>query len=241
MDNGGGWWNIDGWPLPEEWSAWWAGATFIVTLVAATIALLQFGGYIREREERARPYVQVDFEFRSVLLYVAVTNTSSSPATQVALTSTAPFRSSIANREPVFARIFSDDFRIAQLTPGRSISWMLDRAPDYYANITFPRSYLVTVSYNDPRATRRRFAWQFWIAKLPRSYSETFELDIEQWGEASAEQDYENQNWNINKRNEDVLKRAGADLKLIRQYLAPSTARPPVPIRTTRIRFTGRK
>jgi hypothetical protein len=221
-----GCWNIEGWPLPEEWAALWGFLTLIVTIVAATVALLQFGSYIREREERARPYLQADFEFRSILLDVVVKNISGSPATNVSITADPPIESTLADRTAVLSHVTSNAYRISQLAPGRDIRWFLDRAPDYYDDKTKPRQYTVTLSYDDPRATRPRRRWQFWRAKLQGHYVEAFTLDIEQWGEASAEQDYDNQNWNINKRNEQVLRNIGQSLQRIEGHL---TTPPPAP------------
>lgn len=222
-----GWWNIEGWPLPDEWSALWGFLGLLVTIVAATAALMQFGSYIREREQRERPYLQADFEFRSVLLQIVVRNTSGAPATNVAITADPPLESTRSDRTEVLRRITSSEYRISQLAPGRDIRWFLDRAPDYYDDTTKPRQYTVTLAYDDPRAIRRRRWWQFWLAKLPARYVEAFTLDIEQWGEASAEQDYDNQNWNINKRNERVLQEISRSLRSIVSLLEPPL--PPVP------------
>lgn len=228
-----GWWNIEGWPLPDEWSALWGFFSLVVTIVAATVALLQFGSYIREREQRARPYLQADFDFHSVLLYVVVKNTSGSPATNIAIAVDTPFDSTESERSEVLGRLTSNAYRISQLAPGRDIRWFFDRAPDYYSDETKPRKYTVTLAYDDPRAVRRRLWFQFWLAKLPARYEESFTLDIDQWGEASAEQDYDNQNWNINKRNERVLQEISRSLRDIASLLEtpppPYQNRRPVP------------
>jgi hypothetical protein len=221
-----GWWNIEGWPLPEEWAALWGFLTLMVTIVAATVALLQFGSYIREREERARPYLQADFEFRSILLDIVVKNMSGSPATNVSITADPPIESTLVDRTAVLSHVTSSAYRISQLAPGRDIRWFLDRAPDYYDDKTKPRQYTVTLSYDDPRATRPRRRWQFWRAKLQGHYVEAFTLDIQQWGEASAEQDYDNQNWNINTRNEQVLKEISGSLRSIAARLASHPSLP---------------
>lgn len=226
-----GWWNFEGWPLTEEWAALWGFLSLLVTIVAATVALLQFGSYIREREERARPYLQADFEFRSILLDVVVKNISGSPATNVTIVADPPIESTLADRTAVMSHVTSSAYGISQLAPGRDIRWFLDRAPDYYGDPTKPRQYTVTLSYDDPRATRLRRRWQFWRGKLQSHYVEAFTLDIEQWGEASAEQDYDNQNWNINKRNEQVLKEISRSLQRMTVVLTPKPSRPRRPIR----------
>lgn len=229
-----GWWNIEGWPLPDEWSALWGFLGLLVTIAAATVALLQFGSYIREREQRARPYLQADFDFRSILLDVVVKNTSGSPATNIAIAVEPPFDSTDSERTKVLSYVTSSAYRISQLAPGRDIRWYFDRAPDYYSDKAKPRKYMVTLAYDDPRAIRRRRWWQFWLAKLPARYEESFTLDIEQWGEASAEQDYDNQNWNINKRNESVLKEISGSLRSMVSLLAPPPPPLPAPKRPSR-------
>lgn len=81
-----GLWNWDGWPGAEEWSAWWAFCTFAVAGAAAWLALGHLRAYLREQEDRARPYVVVDFAFQEPLgLYVAISNVSTTPATDIRL------------------------------------------------------------------------------------------------------------------------------------------------------------
>jgi hypothetical protein len=46
------WWRWPGWPLPDEWTAWW---TFMLVLVSAAAAII---AYVQYRSARA-PYVVV--------------------------------------------------------------------------------------------------------------------------------------------------------------------------------------
>lgn len=201
------------WLQPDEWSAIWAFCTLVVAVIAAAIALLQFSHYIRERSEAARPYLVVDYHFRSILMAVEVSNTSGSVATNVRLRVEPPIQSTDSKRTEVLGRVFSDAYSIKQLSPGRAIRWTLDRTPDYISK-GMPTNYTVTVTYDDPRALRRSW-WRFWAPKLPKSYTETFDLNIEQWSDANADTDYDNKMWNIANRNESQIKKIASAVEKI--------------------------
>jgi hypothetical protein len=226
------WWRTAGWPAPEEWSAFWAFMTFLVALLAAGAALVQLHQYIKEKRDQSRPYLVIDFEFKSVLLYVSVRNISRTAATNVTLTTNEPFRSTDMSREQVFAELFSPAYTISQLAPDREIRWLLDRTPEYFADKNLPRRYVVTAEYDSSqRAEPSRWRRDRGSRRL---YTDTFTLDINQWGEASGETDYANKNWNIHSRNERVLKALSVNLRDI----ARNTERKPTPmpriIRATR-------
>ncbi|WNY33075.1 hypothetical protein Q9Q99_12640 [Curtobacterium flaccumfaciens] len=193
-------WNVGWAPTADEWSALWAFCSLVVTIGAAALALIQLRAYFVERFESSRPYVMVDFEFRSeIILEVVVRNDSATPASEVKVLSEPAFKSTMHGREAVFAKITDSDYVIRHLGPGRKLRWTLDRAPDYFKETSMPRSYEVTVSYEDPRAPLRGPRWR---PKPPKRFSETFTLSIDQYDEATADTDWENKNWNIAKRNE---------------------------------------
>lgn len=193
-------------PTADEWQAVFAGVGVGVTALAAVLALVQLRRYIREQEDAARPFLVVDYKFRSILMMIEVRNVSGAVASDIRLTVDKPFEGQMAGRAEVLNGLFSDVYRIKQLVPGRSIYWTFDRAPEYYAG-EFPRNYEVTASYNDPRLLRRSVRWKIWTPKIPVTYTETFELNIEQWGHANADVDYDDKNWNINNRNEKRVER----------------------------------
>lgn len=193
-------WNVEWAPSAEEWSAFWAFCSLVVTAGAATLALIQLRAYFVERFESSRPYVMVDFEFRSeIILEVVVRNYSATPASNVKIASEPGFESTMAGRAEVLAKITDDEYVIRHLGPGRNLRWTLDRAPDYFKDAGMPRSYEVTVSYEDPRAPLRGPRWR---PKPPRRFSETFTLSIDQYDETTVDTDWNNKNWNIAKRNE---------------------------------------
>lgn len=207
-----GWWNWDGWPRADEWQAWWAFLSLIVTAVAALFAIRQLFAYIREQEERARPYLIVDFEFRSVLLYVTVQNTSGTVATNVKLRSMPMLQSTMHGRNEVLSRILGGGYVIPQIVPGRSIRWLVDRAPDLFNSNDLPHRVEVLVDYDDPRVAARP---RLFRKQASGHYSERFVLDLDQYGEASAEVDYASKNWNLADRNEkrvEAIKKAAASV-----------------------------
>lgn len=187
-----GWWNWPGWPLPEEWAAFWAFATFLVAAVAAAVALGQFSSYRRELEERARPYLVVDIDFRTVLMYVAVENVSQSLATNVSMVSKPMLRGSTPKRDEVLSEVLGGTFVIPQMAPGRKMQWLVDRAPDLLNDPGKPHRVVITVTYTDPR-------------KHGITYSDEFVVDLDPYRGASMTQDYDNLNWNIAERNERRL------------------------------------
>jgi len=193
------------------WSSIFAGLTFLVAAIAAVVALVQLRAYFRDQWERGRPFVVFDFAFRSVLLTVELRNTSAVPATDLQVRTVPAFQSTPAGRAEVANEAFKRT--IAQLTPGRSIRYFIDRAPDYYGDKDLPRSYDVTVSYADGR-TRRTYKTLWRRAETVR-YEQTFTLDIEQWSQALAETDYANKNWNAFDRMDKSLRDIKSAVKTI--------------------------
>lgn len=200
-------WNAEGWPTAAEWGAFWTFATFMVALGAAVAAFSQLRVILEDREERERPYLSVDFEFRSLLVLISVTNISPKLATSVRLTSTPLPPTTRDDRLGKLDRVFSGNFVIPQMAPGRRISWHLDSAPSLFGDDAQPRRFEVTATYVDPLA--RRVGWFGFRSSRPepRQYEDTFVLDLDQYGQAATEQDYDNKNWNIAQRNERQIKR----------------------------------
>ena len=220
-----GWWQVEGAPSAEEWQAFFAGAAFFLTVIAATIALLQLTSYLQERREAARPYIVIDYSFRSILMSVQVKNVSGALASNVRLSADQPFSSAMAGRAEVMNRLFSDAYRIRQLAPGLALEWTLDRAPDYFAG-AYPRNYEVTAKYDDPRLLRRVQPWNPWSPRIPVTYIDTFDLNIEQYGEVSADTDHDNRMWNIAKRNENRIEKISRSLANAADALQDANAAP---------------
>lgn len=181
-----GWWNVQGWPTPEEWSAWWAFCGVAVTAVASTVALVQLTAYLDDRRTQTRPFVIVDLAFRpDQMMQVEVKNVSSTPAAEVRLSVSPPFQSTASYNDSVLRKITSPGYVIRQLAPGRGIRWSLDSAVLYYRRPDLPQNYTVTATYEDPRTRRRTHKWQVWIRRTSRTYVDIFELSLDQWNEAN--------------------------------------------------------
>lgn len=57
-------------------------------------------------------------------------------------------------------------------------------------------------------------------------YQDQYDLNLEQWGEANADTDYENKNWNIATRNERAFRNIDTKLGRIASSLDDLSARP---------------
>lgn len=172
------WWNIDGWPTPSEWQALYSCLLFIVAVIAGVLAWRQLRLHRESSDELTRPYIVVDFEFRSIIMKVRVKNISQRPARNVEIVVDPPFASSRAENAEKLRRVYARGRTIPLLSPGRGISYLLDSAPEYIKNTALPRRYTVTASYSGRLSSRTRFV-------------DTFILDIDQWAEALQEIDYD--------------------------------------------------
>lgn len=203
-----GWWNLEGWPQPEEWSAFWAFATLLVAGVAAAAALSQLRAYIAEQEERSRPYLVVDFSFMSNrMVFVSVENVSATPATDVRLRADPMVQSTVTfdGRNEALAEVFGGNFVIPQIAPGRVMRWYVDTNENLFTLKIVPRRFEVTASYTDPRSRGTRRG-------NPRRYSEVFVLDLDAFGQAWAEENYEHKMWQIADTNERLLRQMAGSL-----------------------------
>lgn len=176
-----------------------AGLSLLVTVVAASVALWQLRLYIREQEERARPYLMVDFWFKAnSSLYITLENISSTPATDVTMRSN-PLPLSggrDAEYDAALAEVFGGVLVIPQVAPGAVMRWYIDEAHALLPDRTRPHRFEVTVEYTDPRARVSRSGSRKRYADPP------FILDLAAFGFASGGNDYESKNWNIAVRNE---------------------------------------
>lgn len=184
-------WGAAGWPTPEVWQAWFSFFAVIITASAAVAALVQLRAYIREREDASRPYLVVDYTFRSSVMYVSVKNISNTLAVNVRLRPDKPFESSNPKDAALLNRVTSGEYRIHQLAPGREIRWFLDVAFQYAELHDLPRDYVVTATYEDSRMLRRKSGWRYWQPKAAVSFTDQFELSIDQWVDAAMDGEYD--------------------------------------------------
>ncbi|MFI0794099.1 hypothetical protein ACH4OY_15635 [Micromonospora rubida] len=130
---------------PAEWSA---VGTFLTVVVGGGIALAQLI-HIREVEQqKSRPYVIVDFEFRGIAIYLTIRNIGATMARDVRIKFDHPLVSTFPNSAVGESRVFRDP--IPMIAPGRTISFLFDSFPERYAKREeFPMEYTVTIEYED--------------------------------------------------------------------------------------------
>jgi hypothetical protein len=175
------WWGWAGWPTPEDFESLWVLLTLVVAAVAALLALLQLRSNANVSREQSRPFVVVDFKFRSILIVIEVQNSGKTAAHNVTFDwSNIPVAMN-EDKKKAIQRALVDE-GLPFLAPGRVIQFMLHRFPDYPDE---PRQFRVNAKYRGPDNRR----WE--------SISV---LDLDMWSQALAEQDYDNKNWNENQR-----------------------------------------
>lgn len=202
----GSWWHIGGAPTPDEWMALFAGLTLIAAVVAAVIALRQLRAHFEAARAQSRPYVIVDFAFKSILMQIEIKNIGATAASDLTLRVTPPFESGLREQAATLNAVFSEPEQISMLAPGRRILYTFDRAPDYY-EAKRPERYTATASYTDMPVQYHRPWRHGWSRQVVR-YTDTYVLDFRQWSQATTESDYDNMNWNIAKRQEKRTEKA---------------------------------
>ena len=138
---------------PDHYQAAAAVAALIVAVIVAAFAAYQLIEARRLRNEQARPYVIVDFEFKSIVAKIAITNIGATPATDVRITFDKPLQTVTPGRADLNqAAVFTGP--IPMIAPGRKMSVLWDSVPAMYKDGTVPLSYTATASYLDHRRKR---------------------------------------------------------------------------------------
>jgi len=174
-----------------DWQAVWTFFTFLVAAIAASVALAQLKAHHLSQRELSRPYVIVDFAFRSFLLMIEIKNIGKTPAHNVKLAWEQQPVALDPKREATIRRRLVDG-QIPYLAPGRSIRYFVGRVPDYLEREDAPRRLAVTATYDGGK---------------DQIYGdgEKMILDLDQWAESLADTDYENKNWNESQRQTKAL------------------------------------
>ena len=129
-------------------AAWGAVGTGVVTAGLALVAAWQLRQAQRMRLEESRPFVILDFEFRSVLVHLAVRNISAAVARNVRISFDQPLGSTLSPPTEIDeATIFKEP--IPMLAPGRTISILFDSFPARASRQDLPMAYTVTLAYED--------------------------------------------------------------------------------------------
>lgn len=190
------WWHISGWPTADEWQAIWTFVGVLVAGGAAFVALRQLGAHHKSQLEQSRPYVIVDFVFRSQLLMIEVKNIGQSPAEDIKLDWSIEPKTTEAKRSDVLKRNLVDG-TIPFLAPGRSIKYAVDPAAKFFNAADLPRRFEVVAAYRDP---------------LGNKFSgERSVLDLGQWAESLAETDH------VKKAADQIEKQVKATNDLVTQ------------------------
>lgn len=207
------WWRVAWAPTPDEWAALFAGLTLVAAVIAAAIALRQLRAHFEAERARSRPYVLVDYTFKSILMQVEIKNIGATAAANIELRVSPPFESGLNEQAKTLNSVFSEAETISMLAPGRRILYSFDRAPDYHA-AKRPQRYTVTATYMElanPSAGVGSRRW--WRNSQP--YTDTYVLDFRQWSQATTESDYEHKHWNIATRQEKRTERIAKALQTI--------------------------
>lgn len=154
----------------DEWAAIWTFATFVVALIAAVVALSQFGHHIRTTREQSRPFVIVDFEFSSGTVFIEVRNTGTTAARDVRFEWDSIPHADDERSEGALQRALVTD-GMPFLAPGRSIRFLLAG----FTESLQPRRFTVKARYRAPNSRR------WWDSRSV--------LDLDQWAQAVATTD----------------------------------------------------
>ena len=147
---------------PDEFSAAAAVLGLGVAVVVAVFAAIQVLQAKKLREEQARPYVIVDFDFRRFLAQIAISNIGSTPAKNVTISFDKPLQTASPGRPDLNqATIFTAP--IPMIAPGRQMLVTLDSLPNLFKDGTVALSYTATAKYKDSRG---------------KNYDENFPLDL---------------------------------------------------------------
>ncbi len=202
------WWRVDWFPSPTEWTALWAFVTMLVATIAASFALIQLRHNSRESAERTRPFIVVDFHFRSILITIEVRNVGATAARDVRLEWSDIPSIKDPRRATAFKRMLVDE-PIPFLAPGRAIRFMVGSFPEY------------------PKDAPRRFTVK--SRCVGHDGTSTWEseavLDLDQWAEALADSDYDNKNWNESQRQTKALQAIGSKLETMSEAFIGALAR----------------
>lgn len=148
----------------DAWAAIAAWATLAISVAAAFFVYRQVREARLLREEQSRPFVIVDVALRDRLIELAVRNIGSTAGTHVIVSFDEPITTSRTNGVPwVTTPLFTTGMPL--MAPGRIVRFLLDTFPGR-AESNLPMTLRGKVTYRSP-------------GPRPRSYAETFEIDLE--------------------------------------------------------------
>jgi len=150
---------------PDQYAAGAAWASFFVLSLTLGVVSFQLREAQRLRQEQSRPWVVVDYEFESLLVYLAIENVGETVARNVRITFDQALDSTLpGDREIDEVKFFSEP--IPNLPPGKKFRVLFDVFTDR-ASSDLPMSYTAKIEYetNDGK----------------RLYPDTYILDLDMY------------------------------------------------------------
>jgi len=196
------------WLDSSDWQAIWAFFALLIAALGASVALAQLTAHHEMQREISRPFVIVDFSFKSVLLSMEVKNIGQTPAKNVRFDWDIEPEASDPKQNQVLKRGLVTD-GIPFLAPGRAIRYRLGRADDYWQNDESPDRFEVVAKYTDMRG-------------VTYGSEEKMIVDLNQWAETAGETDYDNKNWNQFKWQTDALRKIATGVAAIEERMENS-------------------
>lgn len=137
-----------------EWSAFSSVGALVVAVIVGGFVAIQVLQAKRLREEQARPYVILDFEFKGWFVHLVVKNIGATPARDVKIEFDKPLEVPDRTRRPNDFEIFRAP--IPMIAPGRVIRVRFGAGPDFFKDdVDVPLNYQATVTYSDLHGKKR--------------------------------------------------------------------------------------
>jgi hypothetical protein len=134
----------------EQWQAIGAVGTLLIALLAAAVAAVQVREARRLRVEQSLPQIVVDFESRSIIIEIAISNTGPTTARDVKVTFDPPLQSVLiesGRTKMLSSKLINEG--IQSMPPGKKYRLMFEDAPKRYQRDDLPRTYTATATYRD--------------------------------------------------------------------------------------------
>lgn len=114
---------------PSEWAAFGTVATAVLTLALVLVAWRQLREVVVAQRDQARPYVDVRPTMRDILVCLRIENSGRSAAHEVHVRFDQPLGTTRESLDWLDTPLFNGE-GMAQMSPGTTIDFFLDRMPD---------------------------------------------------------------------------------------------------------------
>ena len=137
-----------------EWSAFGSVGALAVAVIVGGFVAVQVLQAKRLREDQARPYVIVDFDFKGLFVHLVIKNIGATPARDVAVKFDRPLQTPGRARDFNDFEIFKNP--IPMMAPGREIRVRFGMGPDFFKDeAEVSLSYRADVKYQDLHGKRK--------------------------------------------------------------------------------------